>query len=129
MSRFADNVHLTDPKDHTSVFFMKGELIPEWAFDMIGDHLIREGEGDPVKPEVQEVKTVEEEPEKTTEEDLGLDEDEDETVKTAPAEEDDEAKPYDEWTNQELRDELISRSLATGGKKGELVARLEEDDE
>lgn len=36
---------------------------------------------------------------------------------------------YDDWTNDELREELADRDLSTGGNKDELVARLEADDE
>jgi SAP domain-containing protein len=43
----------------------------------------------------------------------------------APARGDD----YDEWTNEELRDELEKRELSKSGNKAELVARLREDDE
>lgn len=35
---------------------------------------------------------------------------------------------YDEWTNEELRDELEKRELSKSGNKGELIARLREDD-
>lgn len=36
---------------------------------------------------------------------------------------------YPSWTNDELREELELRDLATHGNKSELVARLREDDE
>lgn len=37
-------------------------------------------------------------------------------------------RPYVEWTNDELRDELGDRELSKSGSKAELIARLEEDD-
>lgn len=39
-----------------------------------------------------------------------------------------EVKPYGEWTNEELSEELKSRELPHSGNKDELVARLEESD-
>lgn len=36
---------------------------------------------------------------------------------------------YDDWTNDELKEELGSRELSKSGNKGELVARLRESDE
>ena len=36
---------------------------------------------------------------------------------------------YNEWTNQQLRDELGARELPTGGNKAQMVERLQEDDE
>lgn len=39
-----------------------------------------------------------------------------------------EVKPYGEWTNDELSNELKSRELPHSGNKDELVARLEESD-
>lgn len=47
-------------------------------------------------------------------------------VTEPPADEDD---PYDEWTVEELREELGGRKLNKGGNKEELIARLEKDDE
>jgi hypothetical protein len=43
-------------------------------------------------------------------------------------ESEDEIPEYEAWTNQELRNELITRELSIEGKKDELVARLREDD-
>jgi len=43
--------------------------------------------------------------------------------------EDDRADDYDEWTNDELREELEKRELSKSGNKDELIARLREDDE
>ncbi|QZD98597.1 hypothetical protein SEA_JEMERALD_9 [Microbacterium phage Jemerald] len=39
-----------------------------------------------------------------------------------------EVKPYGEWTNEELSEELKARELPHSGNKDELVARLEESD-
>lgn len=40
-----------------------------------------------------------------------------------------EEEPYEAWTNEELRTELRNRQLSTDGKKDDLIARLEEDDQ
>lgn len=44
------------------------------------------------------------------------------------ADEESPDKPYVEWTNDQLRDELGDRELSKSGSKAELIARLEEDD-
>jgi hypothetical protein len=41
---------------------------------------------------------------------------------------DTEVAPYEEWTPQELKDELGRRGLPKSGTKADLVARLEEND-
>lgn len=41
----------------------------------------------------------------------------------------DEDAPYSEWSMDELKAELTERKLPVSGKKTELVARLEENDE
>lgn len=54
-----------------------------------------------------------------------------EATATAPVsteEETEEVKPYGEWTNEELSNELKDRNLPHSGNKDELVARLEESD-
>ena len=46
-----------------------------------------------------------------------------------PAEDqEEEVRPYEEWTNEELSEELKARELPHSGNKAELVARLEEHD-
>lgn len=45
-----------------------------------------------------------------------------------PEEVEEEVEPYEEWTNEELREELKNRHLSTDGKKDDLVARLYEND-
>lgn len=55
-----------------------------------------------------------------------------ETVEAAlvePTVESAEAKPYDEWTLNELQVECAARGLAKSGNKADLVLRLEEDDQ
>jgi hypothetical protein len=47
----------------------------------------------------------------------------------APADEDEELKPYEDMTVPELDAELKARSLSTAGKQAEKVARLHKDDE
>lgn len=42
---------------------------------------------------------------------------------------DDDLDPYEAWTNDELRGELAKRGLSVDGKKADMVARLEADDE
>lgn len=52
--------------------------------------------------------------------------------KTAGVDADGDGEPdvnYGDWTNEELRTELARRGLPVAGKKEELVARLDEDDE
>lgn len=141
MPRFADAVHITNPKTRTPEFFLKGQVIPEWAFDLIGDHLIG---AEPEEPKITIRETTptdtetEEEREaklqaraalkaeleaKAAEADASDEDDEDEDDDDAVAE------GYAGWTNEALREELINRSLPVGGKKAELVARLTEDDE
>lgn len=44
-------------------------------------------------------------------------------------EDEDPEDAYSSWTNDELRDELESRDLATSGNKDDLVQRLVESDE
>jgi hypothetical protein len=39
-----------------------------------------------------------------------------------------EVPAYETWTNQDLRNELVSRSLSVEGNKAEMVKRLQEDD-
>ena len=39
-----------------------------------------------------------------------------------------EVEAYEDWTVEELRDELRARDLHTSGSKGELISRLEEND-
>lgn len=41
----------------------------------------------------------------------------------------DSDEDYEEWTNEDLRDELERRELSKSGNKAELIARLREDDE
>ena len=41
----------------------------------------------------------------------------------------DEVEDYQTWTNDELRGELSARSLSVEGKKADMVARLEADDD
>lgn len=50
------------------------------------------------------------------------------TATDSEEEEAEEVKPYGEWTNEELSDELKERNLPHSGNKDELVARLEESD-
>lgn len=38
-------------------------------------------------------------------------------------------EPYDQWSSEELKTELRNRKLSVEGKKADLVARLEEDDQ
>lgn len=57
----------------------------------------------------------------------GTPEDGPEAMRDEPGEED--VPPYPSWSAQELRDELAARGLSTSGRKDELVARLEADDE
>ena len=49
-------------------------------------------------------------------------------VTDSEEEEAEEVKPYGEWTNEELSNELKDRDLPHSGNKDELVARLEESD-
>ena len=49
-------------------------------------------------------------------------------VTDSEEEETEEVKPYGEWTNEELSNELKDRDLPHSGNKDELVARLEESD-
>lgn len=50
------------------------------------------------------------------------------TATVSEEEEVEEVKPYGEWTNDELSQELKDRNLPHSGNKDELVARLEESD-
>lgn len=56
----------------------------------------------------------------------GVDEDEDEELE----DEDEllEDAPYEEWKNDDLRAELVSRGLSVEGAKADMAARLREDD-
>lgn len=40
----------------------------------------------------------------------------------------DEVPDYSQWTNDDLRAELVQRNLSVEGKKADMVARLEQDD-
>lgn len=42
---------------------------------------------------------------------------------------DDDATPYDDMTNEDLREELAKRDLPVSGNKAELIERLVTDDE
>lgn len=46
----------------------------------------------------------------------------------AEVEEEDDLPPYEQWNNDDLRAELVTRRLSVDGKKADMVARLEEDD-
>jgi len=37
--------------------------------------------------------------------------------------------PYDQWKNEDLRAELVTRGLSVDGTKAQMAARLTEDDE
>jgi hypothetical protein len=139
MSRFSAAVHLTNPKTRTREFFLKGQEIPDWAFGQIGDHLVAEVEDEAAKVAAVAIEKVAKDliVEAASEEQLAAraaakaaieaesqDDDEDEDTDEG----DSVAEGYAGWTNSALRDELIARSLPTGGKKDDLVARLIEDD-
>lgn len=47
---------------------------------------------------------------------------------SAEGSDDEDISSYDDLSVAQLREELAERELPTGGNKGELVARLEEDD-
>lgn len=64
-----------------------------------------------------------------TEDIVEEDEEDEEDDGTEAEEEEDEGPAYGDWTNDELRAELNRRKLSLDGKKTDLVARLEEDDE
>lgn len=52
-----------------------------------------------------------------------------EGASASPVAESDADDDYDDWTNEELREELDKRELSKSGNKAELMARLREDDE
>lgn len=53
----------------------------------------------------------------------------DEIDESESDEDGDGSKPYEDWTNDELRRELANRELSKSGSKAELIARLAEDDD
>jgi hypothetical protein len=56
----------------------------------------------------------------------GLDEDVDEDE---DLDDDDDGLPYEQWKNEDLRAELVTRNLSVEGTKAEMAARLRKDDE
>lgn len=145
MPRFADAVHIQNPKSRLAEFFLKGQEIPEWAFDHIGDHLIAKEEERKIT--IREVTPTDTETAEEREAKLqaraALKAELEAKAAAADADADGDgdgdddgdgdndavAEGYAGWTNEALREELINRSLPTAGKKAELVARLTEDDE
>lgn len=140
MTRFASAVHLTNPKTHIREFFLTGQEIPDWAHDQIGAHLIAPTQ-EVVADPVVEVPTPEEleeankaKLEARAQAKAAIEAESAETIIVEEEEEDEDesdavAEGYAGWTNVQLRDELINRSLPNTGKKNELIARLTEDDE
>lgn len=56
----------------------------------------------------------------------------DEALADEAGEDDEEVEdytPYEEWKNDDLRAELVTRKLSVDGTKAEMAARLREDDE
>jgi hypothetical protein len=120
------NAHVAVHKDPAeTVWFAPGDDVPEWALDLVGDHVIGDAE------EAEDVRLTDPENE----------EDDDETkwstVNTLPPaaettpdvdEDSDEDLGYEDLSKDDLKSLLEQRDLPVSGNKAELIARLEEDD-
>jgi hypothetical protein len=53
----------------------------------------------------------------------------DEPAEVEEEEEEEAVEDYTTWTNDRLREELVTRGLSVEGKKADLISRLQEDDE
>lgn len=118
------NAHVAVHKDPAeTVWFAPGDDVPDWAVDLVGDHVLEGNEDDS-----EDVRLT----------DPHYEDDEDatkwSTVNTLPptaeATSDVDADgSYDDLSKDELKELLEQRDLPVSGNKAELIARLEEDDE
>jgi hypothetical protein len=126
MSReFTAHVVVRNPEDFQIITFAPGDEVPEWALNVVGDHV--------TQGVTQARQTSEESP--ADDDTTVTNEDGTETTAVTPEyeaddEEDEEDVPYTEWSKDDLKAEAKSREL-TGLSKAtvdELIEALEADD-
>lgn len=118
---FTAYVIVKNPEDHQAVTFEPGDVVPEWALDVVGDHVtagVTKARQTPDEaPASDDAPVIEE---------VAADE-----AETEEVDEDDEAlPPYTEWSKTDLRAEVDGRELDVPSKAtiADLVAALEADD-
>ena len=113
-----------DPAE--TVWFAPGDEVPDWALELVGDHVYDNSHA--ADDEDEDIRLTD--PENQPDEDLFR------TTTVLPpnaggeAEGDGDAEDvaYEELSKDELKALCEERELAVSGNKAELIARLEEDD-
>lgn len=121
MPKLTDNTVVVNPQTGEPALLAAGGDVPDWAVDLVGDHLL----DGPVQRSTK-TQTSSEDPEKAAMRARIADLE----AAQRPPSGDGPAKPdYDDLTLPNLRSELERRDLPTSGNKPELVARLREHDD
>ena len=121
------NAHVAVHKDPAeTVWFAPGDDVPDWAVDLVGDHVLEGNEDDTEDVRLTDPENEEDDPATKWS-----------TVNTLPPaaetasdvdEDSDEDLTYADLSKDDLKELLEQRELPVSGNKAELIARLEEDD-
>ena len=121
------NAHVAVHKDPAeTVWFAPGDDVPDWALDLVGDHVLEGNEDDTEDVRLTDPENEEDDPAGKWS-----------TVNTLPPaaettsdvdEDSDEDLTYADLSKDDLKELLEQRELPVSGNKAELIARLEEDD-